>query len=226
MCASTTSVIASGSPSPLSPYHAMFVPMPPSMRLKVATSWADMLVMQARVAARAPHAPLVRKRGFRTSLDGTLRVGFLSRRFERYPGTQLMLRLFRLMDRTRFEVFCYAAGPDDASIERATVASDCDVWKDVSLSSASETAALVRVVASSDHCMHRCRSHAAFRSHATVCTFCSTMMVFTCSTRSLRWLCGRPQFKYRISASLGPPEPTTRWTTCVHVLMVRRGACS
>jgi len=60
--------------------------------------------MQARVAGQSPHAPVVRKRGFHTMEGGVLRLGFISRRFERYPGTQLMLRLFGLINRTRFQV--------------------------------------------------------------------------------------------------------------------------
>jgi predicted O-linked N-acetylglucosamine transferase (SPINDLY family) len=33
-----------------------------------------------------------------------LRVGYISRRFEKYPGTQLLLRLFELHDRRKIEV--------------------------------------------------------------------------------------------------------------------------
>ena len=36
--------------------------------------------------------------------DGRMRIGYISRRFEEYPGTQLMLRVFGLHDRTKFVV--------------------------------------------------------------------------------------------------------------------------
>ena len=86
---STTATIQAGSPSPLSPYHALALPLPPAVRRDIATSWADGLVMQARVAARSEHERLrrVRQRGFTVpAADRRLRIGFLSRRFERYPG--------------------------------------------------------------------------------------------------------------------------------------------
>lgn len=58
---------------------------------------------------------------------------YLSRRFERYPGTQLMLRLFERHSREKVRVFAYAFGAGDGSDERATVQADADVFRDVSM---------------------------------------------------------------------------------------------
>lgn len=54
-------------------------------------------------------------------LNRPLRVGYLSRRFEKYPGTQLMLRMFGLHNRKRVKVYSYAYGSDDGSQERRIV---------------------------------------------------------------------------------------------------------
>jgi predicted O-linked N-acetylglucosamine transferase (SPINDLY family) len=69
-----------------------------------------------------------------------IRVGYMSRRFEKYPGTQLMLRLFGAHDRAHVQVFCYATGPGDGSEERATVERDCDVFRDLSLATTKDSA--------------------------------------------------------------------------------------
>ena len=42
-----------------------------------------------------------------------LRIGYISRRFHDYPGTQLMARIFGTHDRRRVTVSAYATGPDD-----------------------------------------------------------------------------------------------------------------
>lgn len=45
-------------------------------------------------------------------------IGYISRRFEKYPGTQLMLQLFGNHNKKLFNIISYAHGPDDDSYER------------------------------------------------------------------------------------------------------------
>lgn len=61
-----------------------------------------------------------------------LRIGYVSRRFEEYPGTQLMLGVFGRHDRDRVHVTAFATGPDDGSAERRSVASTSDAFVDAS----------------------------------------------------------------------------------------------
>ena len=75
--------------------------------------------------------------------ERVLNIGYLSRRFEEYAGTQLMLRIFGSHDRTKVRVFGFANGPDDGSEERKTVSETCDEFFDVSLMTAAQTAELI-----------------------------------------------------------------------------------
>ena len=43
-----------------------------------------------------------------------VRIGYISRRFNDYPGTQMMLRVFGSHNRSRVQVVAIATGPDDA----------------------------------------------------------------------------------------------------------------
>ena len=73
-----------------------------------------------------------------------LRVGYLSRRFERYPGTQLMLRLFSKHDRSKVVIHAYAFGADDSSDERATIAKHADKFVDISMLDPKAACELIR----------------------------------------------------------------------------------
>mmetsp|Transcript_47351 Transcript_47351/g.93140 ORF Transcript_47351/g.93140 Transcript_47351/m.93140 type:complete len:624 (-) Transcript_47351:204-2075(-) len=141
-----------GKPSPLSPYGALFYPVTPADSLLLAQSHSTRLVDGAREAAgyTTPFYHMHSKENSRTadtdakeggwsgfSYKGQakakkMRIGYISRRFEKYPGTQLMLRVFKLHDRSQFEVYCYAHGADDGSDERKVVKEDADVFADVS----------------------------------------------------------------------------------------------
>jgi predicted O-linked N-acetylglucosamine transferase (SPINDLY family) len=93
-----------------------------------------------------------------------LHFGLISRRFHHYPGTHLMLGLFRRFDRSRSRVHCFASGPDSGpsaqanlsshsganatavplSAERRRLMLECDSFDDVTGMTASETADAVR----------------------------------------------------------------------------------
>ena len=59
--------------------------------------------------------------GSNHSLGGArrLRVGYMSRRFNDYPGTQMMLRVFGSHNRSNVAVIAIATGPDDAPVSSA-----------------------------------------------------------------------------------------------------------
>jgi predicted O-linked N-acetylglucosamine transferase (SPINDLY family) len=69
---------------------------------------------------------------------------YISRRFEQYAGTQLMLGIFGTHNRARVSVASFAHGPADGSNERERITRDSDVFMDVSSLSPSAVAEAVR----------------------------------------------------------------------------------
>lgn len=125
--------LQSGEPSDLSPYQAMFLSQSNALSLGVSRSWAKGFSSgrgsahcegeQCAAVGTADRAVEARRK---------IRVGYISRRFEDYPGTQMMLRLFQVHNRSRIDVFCYAHGPDDKSTYRAFIEEQCDRFMDIS----------------------------------------------------------------------------------------------
>lgn len=137
LLAAAAAAVAAGAPSPLSPYHALFMHVPHALRTAIARGWGDATSVAARRAVGAAVATSPGGGADAVSLrvarvGRVLRLGYISRRFERYPGAQLMLRLFPTHNRSRVEVHCFASGPDDGSSERASIAATCDAFRDVS----------------------------------------------------------------------------------------------
>lgn len=93
----------------------------------------DKIIVKPAVIIPMPEA-------FRPFLHRKLRVGFISRRFERYAGAQLVLRTFGLYDRTKFEIYGYGNGNDDNSLERQIIAASVDHWRDTWMMSPMEVA--------------------------------------------------------------------------------------
>jgi protein O-GlcNAc transferase len=126
-----------GQPSPLSPYRGLFLPLAPEMALSTAESWARGFLLAER---QPPYIPVVKPS--RTSQP--LRVSYLSRRFEDYPGTQMMLRLFATHNRSRVTVGAFAHGADDGSTYRSFIRDRADLFVDVSEDSDAVAAGRIR----------------------------------------------------------------------------------
>ena len=60
-----------------------------------------------------------------------IRLGYVSGDFRNHAVAQLILRLFELHDREKFEVFAYSLGPDDGSKYRRKLIADCDCFRDL-----------------------------------------------------------------------------------------------
>ena len=153
LMAEVRGALTARAPSPLSPYGCLFLPVPPPLRLSIARSWQEGLRNQfgAEVAevARVGGSPFAAMGSAMGSANGAhaatgahaaataapppqLRIGIISRRFHRYPGTQLMLRLFALLAaHPGAHVTAYAHGPDDGSEERRVVRASADAFADV-----------------------------------------------------------------------------------------------
>lgn len=59
-----------------------------------------------------------------------LRIGYVSADFRRHPGGYLTRTMFRLHDRSRFEVHGYALDPDDGSDVRRDIRGGCEVFRE------------------------------------------------------------------------------------------------
>ena len=79
-----------------------------------------------------------------SSIDGArLRIGYCSPDFRDHPVGQLISAALPLHDRSRFEVFAYSYGVDDASSVRRTIAQSADRFIDVAgMSDAAAAAAI------------------------------------------------------------------------------------
>lgn len=104
---------------------------------------------EQQVIARRHAAAIERRIGssqsaLRHATAPRLRLGYVSGDFRYHAVGQLILRLFELHDRQQFEVFAYAFGPDDGSLERQKLQADCDCFRVVTGQSPAAVAALVR----------------------------------------------------------------------------------
>ena len=86
-------------------------------------------------------APLARASDARRG-HTTLRIGYISPDLRAHPVGALVQPLLSLYDRTRFTVYCYMSGVEDAVSAR--LRAHADVWRSIRGLSAEEAAALVR----------------------------------------------------------------------------------
>ncbi len=66
------------------------------------------------------------------SLKTKINVGYLSNDFRNHPMAHLILSLFGLHNRDKFNIFCYSYGEDDGSYYRERIQRDCDKFIDLS----------------------------------------------------------------------------------------------
>jgi predicted O-linked N-acetylglucosamine transferase (SPINDLY family) len=126
-------VVASGGPSPLSPYRLLFLELDPLQELLFAANWGKRFVDEALALkkARASENIIGSLSVLPPIIKGGLRVGYVSRRFEQYPGTQLMLGIFQNHP-PKVECYVYAHGQDDGSSERKILGISSTKFADIS----------------------------------------------------------------------------------------------
>ena len=93
------------------------------------------LLIEAKVAVMPPPTPSERPR---------IRVGVLSPDFREHLNAYLLLPLFELMDRRRFEIYAYSLAIDDHSAPRARIRAAADVFRDLHAMSDEEAAEVIR----------------------------------------------------------------------------------
>jgi predicted O-linked N-acetylglucosamine transferase (SPINDLY family) len=95
-----------------------------------------------RVAARIEAAtPPMTPPGARR--EGRIRIGVLSPDFREHLNAHLLLPLFELCDRSRFEIHAYSLAPDDGSAIRSRVRAAADGFVDLQAQSDADAAALI-----------------------------------------------------------------------------------
>jgi predicted O-linked N-acetylglucosamine transferase (SPINDLY family) len=140
-------------PPPLSPYSALMLPMDPRLRRELSWQWLERQsnplspahMVDSRDAMQLQHIPEEQDQE-KEDAPVAVRLGIISRRFHHYPGTHLMLGLFKRFDRRRIHVTCFATGPDSVakdanatspdsmSVERKRLMEECDRFLDLSAS--------------------------------------------------------------------------------------------
>jgi predicted O-linked N-acetylglucosamine transferase (SPINDLY family) len=116
------------------PFTILSFPTSPAEQLLCARNWvANCLAPVARrgegLAFDFPRTPKAR-----------LRVGYLSPDFRQHPVAALVVEVFGLHDRTRFEVVGYSYGPEDGSALRKRIVQGCDRFVDIRGNSFQEAA--------------------------------------------------------------------------------------
>lgn len=126
--------LAAGQPTGVPPFFAL------------AMAWSaerqrDIAAGEARQFA-ARHAALGRElaAGRTPGTHDRLRLAYLSGDFYDHAVGHLVQRLFGLHDRRRFEVFAYSYGPDDGSVYRQRIQTDCEHFVDIRCLSLAELA--------------------------------------------------------------------------------------
>ena len=74
---------------------------------------------------------LPEKSGLVERADDIIRLGLVSFDFREHPVAQLLVQTLEQIDRSRFELFLYSAGPDDGSPLRQRVQAAADHFVDL-----------------------------------------------------------------------------------------------
>jgi len=134
--------LASGTLPPVQPFHAMAYPFTEDLALEISKAYADhckALALRMTVCEgglwHPPREPLAEME--------RLKVAFVSSDFGNHPLSHLMGSVFGLMDKSKFEVFCYALSQDDKSEWRGKIQSEVEHFVDVSSWNASDIASQI-----------------------------------------------------------------------------------
>lgn len=120
--------------APLNPYSLLELPASAADQLRCAEQQAA--AMQARVAGMRAYAHAPRQRD-------KIRIGYLSCDYRQHPVAFLIGELFELHDRSRFETFAFAIGPNDHSLIRQRFEQSADQFIDLTAMGTAEAAARI-----------------------------------------------------------------------------------
>ncbi|MDS4027765.1 MAG: glycosyltransferase [Candidatus Contendobacter sp.] len=128
----------------LEPFSLLSLPITPALQASVARAQAT------AVAARmAPIREMLRIEWPSAPSAGRLRIGYVSGDFRHHATAHLTRKLFRVHDRTRFEIVGFSLHPDDGSFYRRDIVAGCDRF--VELSGLSNAEAATRIAQEGIH---------------------------------------------------------------------------
>jgi uncharacterized protein (TIGR03032 family) len=129
-----------GLPCNISPLNSLFLPFSAAEQQAIARSHAEKISARMQNVWRQKGEIGNWEWGVGNSGNRKIRLGYVSGDFRYHAVGHLILQLFELHDRQRFEVFAYSLGPNDGSAERQKLESDCDYFCDISCLSPSQAA--------------------------------------------------------------------------------------
>jgi protein O-GlcNAc transferase len=122
------------------PFHALAYPMGPNQRAimqAIAQRYAARAVANVALLDMAPFK-------FRTKAPSRrLHIGYVSSDFGNHPLAHLMQSVFRLHDRERVQVTCYATSPHDMSTWRRVIEEGAERFQDISSLTNDDAARLI-----------------------------------------------------------------------------------
>lgn len=108
----------------LSPFGAQLLPLPATIHRQLTDIHVQRMMQRAAPLTRIAKPQL-------TTAPARLKVGYLSPDFRAHAVAYQCSRLFKLHDRTRFEVYAYSYGPNDDSLYRHRVEQESDTFRDI-----------------------------------------------------------------------------------------------
>jgi predicted O-linked N-acetylglucosamine transferase (SPINDLY family) len=120
--------LAAGQPSPIDPFLACFLDLPPADFQRLAGDRAGAIAATTSPGAGSDEGrpPLSPRRAQR------LRIGYASGQFAGHATGHLVQDMFRHHDRGRFEIIGYGLKPSDGSELRRRIVADMDIFHDLS----------------------------------------------------------------------------------------------
>lgn len=119
---------------PVTPHNLLALPYAPAELLAGARKW---VAHEIKAGPAPPPAPPAQ-------VNDRLRIAYIGCDFRTHPLANLLTEVIERHDRSRFEVFGYSCGPDDASPARARFAAAFDHFIDIRAESFEATAQRIR----------------------------------------------------------------------------------
>jgi protein O-GlcNAc transferase len=107
------------------PHHSMLYPLSHDYRKAIAARHANLCLEKIHVL----HKPAFK---FLRSIEGRLKIGYVSSDFGNHPTSHLMQSVPGLHDLKNVEIFCYALSVDDGTAFRSKIAKEAEHFVDLS----------------------------------------------------------------------------------------------
>jgi protein O-GlcNAc transferase len=107
------------------PHHSMLYPLSHDYRKAIAARHANLCLEKIHVLHKPPYK-------FLRTIEGRLKIGYVSSDFGNHPTSHLMQSVPGLHDLNNVEIFCYALSVDDGTTFRSKIAKESEHFVDLS----------------------------------------------------------------------------------------------